>query len=150
MIIMLLYYDRACANKTPSPGPRQEMFLLCNATLSICTVMGSHKHTEWSQCCVTIVYSFHCTIWRLALLYPFIHYLLTPPPCLYFSNERRIEKGAGDSADVRMTRMFQRQGLKLFCFSHTEGIVSSKQWKKKQVLFVSHISSTMTTNNVKI
>lgn len=109
-----------------------------------------HKPIEWSQCCVTIVYSFHCTIWWLALLHPFIHFSPTaPPPCLYFSTERRIEKGAGDGADVTMTWMFSRQGLRLFCFSYTGRIVSLKQCKK-QVLLVSCISSTMTTNNVKI
>lgn len=89
-------------------------------------------HTEHSQCCVTIVYSFHCTIWWLAALHhppSSIHYRLTfslvavlffPLTCL-----RPPTRGeAAKRGDTTMTRA----NVWPFCVVVTGAIVSPEQW----------------------
>lgn len=127
-------------------------YVLLLSCICYCTI-GLHKHTEWSQCRVTIVYSFHCTIWWLALLCPpplLYHFLsLFIFPSLTVSLVAELHSTLrNELVTLQMWGWLER--LALLCQQYSSDCLSWTMKKQNKTSAVAELHLIKNENNVKI
>lgn len=129
-------------------------YILHLSCICSCSI-GLHKSTEWSQCRVTIVYSFHCTIWWLALLYP--HPLLSHFLSLLIFSSITVSLVVVLHSALRdelvtlqmwgWAECFSGKCLALLCQQYSSDCLSwTMKSKTKQVLLLNYVSLKLRTS----